>query len=341
MSTLNPCRARGFTIVEFMVAIAVGLVVLGAVIALYGNMARSNAAITNASQELQNGSYAMQVLADDLRHAGYYGGAFTASTTVLAALPDPCVTSDLAALRAALIVPVQGYDAPGSAPVSCVSGSDFVPGTDVLVVRRASTVPTALASLNANDLYLQNNSDWTDANNPLLALGVASNFTLLQKDGVTPADVRKYYVHIYYVSPCHLFAAGATTCTSAADGGRPVPTLKMLELSAGGGGSATMTSIALAEGVENLQVDYGVDSTGSGTAQTFLTVPAALADWLNVTEVKVSMLVRNPLATTGYVDQKVYTLGLAGNVSPGGAFKRHVFTEHVRLTNVAEAREAP
>ena len=31
----------------------------------------------------------------------------------------------------------------------------------------------------------------------------------------------------------------------------------------------------------------------------------------------------------------------AGSVIPGGPFKRHVFTEHVRLNNVAEAREAP
>jgi type IV pilus assembly protein PilW len=333
---------RGFSLVEFMVAIALGLVVLAVIVALYSGTTRSSAALTNASQEVQNGSYAVRFLADDLRHAGYYGGASSPLASVLAALPDPCETSDMVALRAALALPVQGYDAPATAPIACIPASDFVPGTDVLVVRRASTVVTPSGSLSAHDLYIQNNNDWTDANNPALNVGLAANFPLLNKDGATPADIRKYYVRVYYVSPCHLYATGASACGPAADGGRPVPTLKMLELAIGsGGGAVTMNSIALAEGVENFQVDYGVDTSGQGAAQTFVTRPAALADWSNVTEIKLNLLVRNPQATPGYVDAKTYSLGLAAPVTPGGPFKRHLFAEHVRLTNVGEMREAP
>jgi len=336
----NVKSSRGFSLIEFMVAIALGLVVLAVVIALYTNLTRSNAALTNASQELQNGSYGVQFLSDDLRHAGYYGGAYSAGSPV-AALPDPCETANVGALRAGLVLPVQGYDAPAAAPIACIPASDFVPGTDVLVVRRASTVVTAPANLNGQDVYLQNNNDWTDANNPALNVGLAPNFPLLNKDGVTPAEIRKYYVRIYFVSPCHLYAPGTTACTASADGGRPVPTLKMLELDPGAGGGAAMSSIALAEGVENLQLDYGIDSTGQGYAQNFVTTPATISDWSNVTEIKLNLLVRNPQPTPGYVDTKAYSLGLAGSLIPGGAFKRHVFTEHVRLNNVAEAREAP
>jgi type IV pilus assembly protein PilW len=333
---------RGFSLVEFMVAMAVGLVVLAVVVALFSSMTRSSAALTNASQEIQNGSYAMRFLADDLRHAGYYGGAYSPLASALAALPDPCETSDMVALRAALTLSVQGYDAPAAAPLTCIPAADFVPGTDVLVVRRASTVVTAPGSLNAHDVYIQNNSNWTDANNPALNVGLAANFPLVNRDGATPADIRKYYLRIYYVSPCHLYAAGASACTAAADGGRPVPTLRMLELAAGsGGGAAVMSSIALAEGVENFQVDYGVDTIGQGAAQNFVSDPAALADWSNVTEINLNLLVRNPQATPGYVDAKTYRLGLAAPVTPGGPFKRHLFSEQVRLTNIGEAREAP
>src|SRR5689334_7128854 len=332
-------RAGGYSVVEFMVAMAIGVVVIAALAALYAGITRSNVALANASQQLQNGSYGVRFIAEDLRHAGYYGGAFSALPAPLV-LPDPCQTSDVAALRAALVFPVQGYDAPAASPLACIPASDFVPGTDVLVVRRASTVASTLVGLNAQDIYIQNNNDWTSANNPTLNLGLAANFPLLNRDGATPADVYKYYVRIYYVSPCHLFAAGASACSAAADAGRPVPTLKMLELSAGSGG-AVMSSIALAEGVENMQVDYGIDTTDQGAAHNFVTVPASLADWGNVTEIKLSLLVRNPQATAGYVDTKTYSLGLAAQVTPGGAFKRHVFTEHVRLTNVSERREAP
>src|SRR5262245_52607806 len=244
---------RGFSLVEFMVAIALGLIVMSAVVAVYTSTSRNSAALSNASQELQNGSYAIRFLAEDLRHAGYYGGAY-ATLAAPAALPDPCVTGNVAALQAALALPVQGYDAPGAPPVNCIPASDFVPGTDVLVVRRASTVATAPASLTAQDLYLQSNDDWTNVGNPILNTGVAANFALLKKDGVTLADIRKYYVRIYYVSPCHLYAPGAASCDATADAGQPVPTLKMLELGVAGVGTQ-MNSIALAEGVENLQVD--------------------------------------------------------------------------------------
>ena len=331
---------RGFSLVEFMVAIALGLIVLTAVVAQFDSVTRSSTALSNASQQLQNGSYAVRFIADDLRHAGYYGGAYTAAPSALALLPDPCETNDVAALRAALSLPVQGYDAAAVAPISCIPATDFVPGTDVVVVRRASTTVTSPASLEARDVYIQNNNDWTNGDNPALDVGLAANFPMLNKDGATPADIRKYYVRVYYVSPCHLYAAGASSCTSAADGGRPIPTLKMVELGAGSA-TAVMSSIALAEGVENFQVDYGIDALGQGYAQNFVTSPATLSDWSNVTEVKLSLLVRNPQATPGYLDIKTYSLGLAGTVTPGGSFKRHLFTQHVRLTNISAAREAP
>ena len=331
--------ALGFSLVELMVSIAVGLIVLAAVTAVFGSMSRSNQALANTSQQIQNGSYAAQFLSDDLRHAGYYGGAYNLAAAPPAALPDPGVTNNAATRRAALALPVQGYDAPAAPPVACILASDFVPGTDVLVVRRVSTVVTPPASLNAQDVYVQNDNDWTDANNPVLNSGLAANFPLLNKDGVTPADIRKYYVRIYYVSPCNVYAPGANACTPAADAGTPVPTLKMLELQAAAGGP-TLTSVALAQGVENLQVDYGID-TGGGMAQNFVSIPASMADWTNVVEIKLTMLVRNPQATVNYVDTKTYTLGSVTVVTPGGPFKRHVFTQHVRLTNVAQTREQP
>ena len=332
----------GFTIIELMVSLTIGLIILAGMTALFATASRSHRELSNAAQEIENGSYAISALAEDLRHAGYYGGAYLIQAAPPAALPDPCMTNNAAALTAALAFPVQGYDAPGAAPVGCIPAADFVPGTDVIVVRRASTTVTTLASLDASDMYIQNNNDWTSASNPTVGLGLAANFPLLKKDGLSPADVRKYYVRIYYIGACNLYAPGASTCTPAADGGVPVPTLKMLELGLdSGGGALSMLNIPLAQGVENLQVDYGIDSDGDGVADTFVTSPASVADWTNITEVKVSLLVRNPNSTRGYTDTKTYTLGLSGPVSPGGAYKRHLFTQHIRLVNVAETRESP
>jgi len=113
---LNDRCIRGLSLIELMVAMAVGLLVIGVVTALYSNMTSSNAALTNASQQLQNGSYAMGFLSQELRHAGYYGGAYTASTAP-AALPDPCITADVVALRAALPPRSTPWKAPPRFPV--------------------------------------------------------------------------------------------------------------------------------------------------------------------------------------------------------------------------------
>ena len=335
-------NARGASLIELMVSITIGLILLAAMTTLFGSATRSHRELSNSAQQNENGAYAIGVLAEDLRHAGYYGGAYTIQPALPATLPDPCVTNTAALLSAGLTFPIQGYAAPGAAPVSCIPAADFVPGTDVVVIRRASTTVTPLASLDATDVYLQNNNDWTNTSNPTVNLGLTANFPLLNKDGLTRADVRKYYVRIYYLSACSVYEAAATSCTPGADGGSPVPTLKMLELGLDpADGQLAMVNIPLAQGVEDLHIDYGIDSNGDGAADNFVSSPASVADWSNVTEVKLNMLVRNTQATTGYTDSKTYTIGLAGPVSPGGPYKRHLFTQHVRLTNVAETREAP
>jgi type IV pilus assembly protein PilW len=341
-STMLRRPTAGFSIVELMISITIGLILLAAMASLFGNATRAHRELINSAQESDNGSYAIATLAEDLRHAGYYGGAYSAQGVLPAALPDPCVVNSVPALAAGLVFPVQGYDAAGASPVSCIPATDFVAGTDVIVIRRASTIVTGLAALDPDDIYIQNNSDWTSPANPLVNIGAPANFTLLNKDGVTLADVRKYYVRIYYVSPCNLYAPGANGCTAAADGGTPSPTLRMRELGTSPvTGQLQMLDIPLAQGVENLQIDYGIDTDGDGVADNFVTTPAAVSDWGNVTEVDINMLVRNAQPTLGYTDDKTYTLGLAGPVSPGGPYKRHLFTQHVRLTNLAQSREAP
>ena len=146
-------------------------------------------------------------------------------------------------------------------------------------------------------------------------------------------------LHIYYVSPCNLYAAGATTCTAAADGGRPVPTLKRLEITSSAGVTAFATT-PLVDGIQNLQFDYGIDNNGDGSpASPFVTAPA-VADWPNVMAVRVNLLARNTDPSGGYVDGKTYNMGVSGTVGPfSDAYKRHVYSGTVRVINPSGRRE--
>ena len=68
-------------------------------------------------------------------------------------------------------------------------------------------------------------------------------------------------------------------------------------------------------------------------------MPSSLAEWQNVMAVRVYVLSRNLDASSGFTDTKTYALGPATVSSPGDSYRRHVYSELVRLNNPAGRRE--
>ena len=327
---------RGFSLIELMLSITIGLVLIAGMATLISNNSAHRNELEKSSRQIENGRYAMQLLSDDLRHAGYYG-EYYAFGAIPVALPNPCSTT-LADLSPTLPLAIQGYDAPGALPTAletCIGDANHVDGTDVLVVRRTST---AVNSLVAGRVYLQTRSDSFVLNDGSAA---ATVWALKKKDDITPSDIRQLVVHVYFISPCSVPAGGGTSCTGASDGGKPIPTLKRLELT-NTGTNRSMVIIPLVEGIENLQIDYGTDSMTTGTPNNFVTSPADTTAWGNVMTARVQLVARNIEATTGFSDTKTYNMGLAGTFTPAPAvqqFKRHAYTQLVRLENPSARRE--
>ncbi len=349
---------RGFTLVELMIALTIGLLLLGGLVNVFVGSSRAHAELKKASEHTENGSMAMWILSKNAYAAGYFGEFYMLPESG-GALPDACATT-VPELYAALAFPVQGYDAPAASPLACLSDNDFVPGTDILVIRRADATALAPADVPiTNEVYLQGmattaeiqlGSGSSAVGTTLKADGTPAD--IYKKNGSTAADSRKFHVHIYFVAPCSVPGNGGNSCTGAGDdGGNPVPTLKRLELTAVGGATA-WRMVPLVEGVQNLQVDYGIDNLpaaqnpatgqfGDGAPDVYVASPAT-ADWPNVVSVKVHLLARATQRTPGHTDVKTYDMGLAG---PAGAFndayKRHQFSGVMRLVNVSGRREIP
>jgi len=176
-----------------------------------------------------------------------------------------------------------------------------------------------------------------------LATGNDASFTLLKKDG-SAASLRQVLVHIYYISTC-------SDCTSN-DGGNPIPTLKRVELSVASGAMA-LTTTSLAEGIENMQIDYGSDTDNDGNPDgdygngdyvnaVALATPSnvmGVADWANVMSIKINLLARSPEKTPGYSDAKTYNLGTFGTTTAANdGYTRHAFVQAVRLVNPSGRR---
>jgi type IV pilus assembly protein PilW len=317
------------------------------------------------SQQIENGRYTTQTLRDDLRLAGYYGEFMPTLLGTPTAVPDPSATDD-ASVAAALPFAVQGYHfGKDSASYSTLPAgvtallTDRRANSDVLVIRRTSTCyagpTTAESSCSTMDTTLMKyfqttlcGTHLTNVSDPtkLFAIGTdsavfttsnpaISTFTppyFAQKDCTTPAVTRAFYVHIYYVANNDV----------AGDG---IPTLKMVSL----GSDAFNSPVAIAEGIETIQVEYGMDTTGDGAPDAWKPDPsagaadaaAAALAWSQVTALKLHVLARNTDASTGqFKDTRSYVLGgVASTDNTFGpyndAYKRHVYTTVARMVNVA------
>lgn len=347
-------RQRGLTLVELMVAVAIGMLITTAMAILFANNSRTRGETERASQKIENGRYALEVLAGELHHAGYFASFDPAKIAAPAAKPDPCITDVADAnFQSAMAMHVQGYDDVASNVLSCLTGSNAPKaGTDIVVIRRASgCVPgvgtcTALpagapafqASLCSDSTA--NELAHTDVANHYELSADAAAFTLHKRDCTTEADVLRYLVRIYYVA----------SNDKAGDG---IPTLKRAEL---GAGSFSISS--LVPGVESLQIEYGLDSNDDGNADVYTAAPdvynacaaaACVTQWTSAVSAKLFVLTRNLDTSPGHEDKKTYVLGQkadaltgAGELNSVGPFndgyKRTVFQEVARFQNISGRR---
>ena len=139
-------KAGGLSLVELMVAVAISLVILAALVALFVNTSRSNREFARANSMIENGRLAVQVLESDVIHAGYWGTYVPDFDNQTAAdRSGRCAdghTGPVPRLRSGQLGrqlrqqsdrdPVQTYD---DATVCAGIITDLLPDTDVLIVR--------------------------------------------------------------------------------------------------------------------------------------------------------------------------------------------------------------
>src|SRR5687767_13174374 len=84
--------ARGFTLIELMISLTLGLMLMAGLVSVFVNSSQANREFHRSSEQIENGRYAMDVLMNDLHHAGFYGMFF--QIPAAGAFPDPCALND-------------------------------------------------------------------------------------------------------------------------------------------------------------------------------------------------------------------------------------------------------
>ena len=326
-----PGRAAGLTLVELLVAMTIGLVLIIGATQVYVDSSKAYGINETTARLQENARYALSVLEPDIRMSGYWGltnvsdglTGIAQPTDAQSALGAPAASTCGVNFPLLLGSPVQGTN--DSYAATCAANSAAMPNADTITVRRASTitVPPATAS---GPLRI-----CSTRTSGLLVTDITGSFCQEAN-----AQINNLIVNLYYVDQ------------SSSQAG--VPSLRRKALNAG----PAFQDDEIVPGVEDLQVQYGVDLSGgfpppsgaasdtSGAASEYLNAGAALTNLLNpppaipattpaqIVAVRIWLLVRTDAPEAGFTDDRIYEYGdrLAANGTTGD------------LTNLADSTKA-
>jgi type IV pilus assembly protein PilW len=321
---------KGFSLIEVMTTLVLGLVVLLMVVQLFMNTKNNHAQNDRISETLESGRYALRQISTDLKETGFLGGIIDPATISLdGSLPSPvadCGKSsevnwayDVATYRS-----IQFDDnvtpATASTDHTCILASDFTTGTDVLVVKRVYSQQVATAALATNNVYLR--SDYNSA--CLWYFDGSATSPAGASCPTTGASDWLYMAHVYYIRNHN-------------DAGEAIPTLCRMNLGATGSGTPkpSMTELCLAEGVEQYHVMFGIDTDTprDGVANKFIADPTPAQLRSDVVSARIFVLVRAKREDATFTNDKIYTMGDRVVGPFNDKYYRRMYTTTVLLRN--------
>ena len=295
LHTLNNSRdMSGFSLIEMMLSMLIGSIILAGIFTIFANTRESQRTMDQHLTMVGDARFSIELLTYDLRHASIYGGTNMAtlvqcrdedSGCTATAPTNDCITGWTHDLDLPVYSPLT--DAEVAAYACPING--HVAGTDVIVVRSADTNSVDDVDLAANNTYIRSNyrSGMIFVGNtlPIFSGDTGDAFTKSYQ-----LNTRAYYISSF--------------TDTVGDG---VPSLRRVELQAGSSGPILVDQL-LMSGVENLQIQFGVDTTGDGEIDKYVNSSSVSAqsvtdtnddnraiakqDWLGVKAVKIWTLVK-------------------------------------------------
>jgi type IV pilus assembly protein PilW len=335
-------KSRGFTLVELMVAIALGVGIIAGLMVFMANNSTNFRTNERASEVLINGRFALNSVRQELLHAG--SRAYTLAepnmplNSPLGAIGNECL--ELGATTGSFVSNIrQGVwgsnnTNPFAAPFNCLSRDDSLEGEDVLLLRRVHDVRTNGNNLFTSTFYFSSSYGqgefFRGLNTPTFALTSPPPVNFLQEHFAVK-------IYMYYLSP---YTVSATEDPK-------VPALYRVALNPNG----VMAPELVASGIEHFQVQYALSDTDlsiryydandiasfngtnpSTTGASFYTASATDSGWNLVSAVRVWLLARNSTPEPGYTNTNTYVMGDKTYTASDG-YRRQLFSTIVQLRN--------
>jgi len=309
--------------VELLIGMILSLIVGAVVVTTFANNRQSFKQDENILRLQDDARHALRELAFDLSMAGHYADLLVPGSIV----PDVSLTIGTDCGPAGFAEWMYQTSAPGTgdslsvvgldnassatatANFSCIGPGEIEAGTDVISIKRVAGARTAVPS--AGSVYLRTNG----------TVGLLFREPMAGAPAIivpAPSADWEYRPSIYYVR---------NFANTPADG---IPTLcrKVLR-----GAGPSMTTECLASGIEDLQVEYGIDTTDDGNPDVFVSNPT-IAQMQDAVSARIFLLARTTEDDVSYVNDKTYQLSNAPAYTPNDGFHRHVFATTVTIQNI-------
>ncbi len=332
---------RGFSLVELMVAIVIGLFLIGGAVTMLVTSKQTYVVEEDLGRIQESGRYAMKVLIDDIRLAGYFGCANAMSA----------VRNNLAgAINGHLFDTsntIEGFNnattnwLPSGAANAIATAT---PETDGITLRHLGGRNTPLtASMARTSDALSVTIDLNDPDQPVLGpkelagvsnCGAADIFqitndpsgggaTTVAHSGLTIAYENTSATGAAVVSPFVAVRYYLTTGQS----GSPALFRQIFDRT-----TNAIVDEELIEGVDNMQITYGVDTDDNGEPDSYLSADA-VPDWDNIVSVRIGLLLSSVEENSPDINNNMYNVNgeLLGPF--GDRRRRHVMTSTVYVRN--------
>ncbi len=360
---------KGFTLIELLVSMLVGLIIMAGVVQVFqGNFINARYQ-DNMALLQENGRFTMGMLTRQFQMAGYTGCLtknvpinntlntskvdvtfapekglegweysnthYTAAQTT--AYPFTATAASLADTSDGNWANAAGALTTSTIDIKAVPGTDMVRiwgggGAGVTVdgiTPGANTVLTLddVSSIPQDTILLLNNCSTADL---VQACNVnSSTKKVILSAGCTPGNVSSARLNVTVGAGVYILQGDLFYIGRRADSTANPPSLFVRPLaSTSGVGSAE----ELVEGIENLQVMYGVDTSGDQSADVYVTAKQMNDDdWLNVVSVRATVMAAS--VDDGVVSDPIPVFFNGATHTPTDRRVRQVFTKTVNLRN--------
>lgn len=308
--------STGLSLVELLVAIAIGTVLSFGAMNLLLHSKNSYLQSEELARLQENGRHALRYLTYELGMAGYLATLLPRTPISPGLSGSACFNHlMLTAIPLEHVNDVLASGEPGSGgwglPADCLLAGRHQLGSDLLLIRRTASLPVVqdgnrLAGTDADGLYLEHAGPYA---RPRVQRGDAVSAT---------GDLWEYLPQVLFLRN-HSAAPG--------DG---VPAL--CRKRPGRSSNRMAPTECLVEGIEHLQLEFGIDESGDQLADRFEASPGP-ADLRAAVAVRIYLLVRSVHPVAGYIDTRSYSLGSTRVSAPNDGYYRRLMQTTVLLRN--------